>query len=172
MRAIASGLAILLTACAANVPAVGILMSEEPGLCPRLTSFAKSVPPGEERSVTLTGEGLLGTQTCERGDAAFNPGGVALCEWWVTNSFREFFGENFRDVADCLTNGQKISSPDELRYEAAEPGHLHSGHLALKSVGNIDRDLAVNVAFNAPETTDGGEPVDGLKITFRRVTRR
>ena len=172
MRAIVSGFAILLTACVASAPAVDMPLSEEPGLCPRLAAFGESVPPGEQRSVTLSGEGLLGTQTCERGDAAFNPGGAALCRWWVANSFREFFGENFRVVADCLTSEEQIASPDELRYEAVEPGHLHSGHLALQSVTSIDRDLAVDVTFNAPETADGGEPVNGLRITFIRVAKK
>jgi hypothetical protein len=172
MRAIVSCLALLLTACAADAPVSGMALSENDDLCPRLAAFGRSVPSGQTRSVTLSGEGLLGTQTCERGDAAFNPGGAALCKWWVVNSAREFFGENFRSVVDCLLESRKLVPPDELEYDDSQAGYVHSGHLALMSVASIDKNLAAEVTFNAPEGGRGGAPVHGLRVTFRNHARR
>jgi hypothetical protein len=169
MRAIVSGLAVLLTACAVEAPAAPL--SESSDLCPRLTAFGRSVPPGEARSVTLSGEGLLGTQTCERGDAASNPGGAALCEWWVVNSAREFFGANFRNVVDCLLMGRNVVPPDEFQY-SPQSGYLLSGRLALMSVPSIRKGMAAEVTFNAPAGADGDVPVQGLRITFRNNAKR
>lgn len=170
MRAIIlSCLAVLLTACAVDAP--GAHLTDSSGLCPRLAAFGRSVPSGEARSVMLVGEGLWGTQTCERGDPAVNPGGAALCKWWVVNSYREFFGENFREVAGCLLMGRKVVPPDEFQY-SPQSGYLHSGRLALVSVPSIDKGLAVEVTFNAPGGKDGGVPVRGLRITFSKNVKR
>ena len=169
MRLGSSGLVVMLATCAANAPPADTVLSEKAGLCPRLAAFGLSVPLGEARSVTLSGEGLLGTQTCERGDPAINPGGAALCRWWVVNSAREFFGENFRDVVDCLTIGTEIDSAGELRYRLSDSGSVLDGQLVLNSVRNIDKGLAVEVVFNAPVGSGTGEPVRGLRVTFRRA---
>ncbi len=160
---------MLLAACTIDAPAASL--SEDSGLCPRLVAFGRSVPPGEARSVTLSGEGLLGTQTCERGDAIVNPGGATLCKWWVVNSSREFFGQNFRSVVDCLLMGRTVIPPDELQY-SPQSGYLQSGRLALMSVPDIDEGLAVEVTFNPPSDADGGAPMRGLRITFRNTAKR
>lgn len=169
MRVVVAGLALLLTASIADAQVASVDSSDD-SLCSRLAAFARSIPQGQARSVTLSGEGLLGTQTCERGDVDFNPGGAALCKWWVVHSFREFFGENFRGVAACLLKGQKVVPPDKIEYDEARRGYLHSGRLVLMSVASIDKDLAADVTFNAPD--GGGAPVEGLRVTFTNHAKR
>lgn len=169
MRVIVSALAMLQTACAANAP-VGHL-DETAGLCTRLAAFGRSVPDGQARSVTLSGQGLLGTQSCERGDVTVNPGGATLCGWWVVNSSREFFGRNFLQTVDCLLAERKVVQPDVLQY-SPQSGYVHTGRLSLKSVPYIDEKLAVDVTYNTSEREGAGVVVQGLKITFRKNARR
>jgi hypothetical protein len=169
VRVIVLALAMLLTACAADAPVAHL--DDSAGLCARLAAFGRSVPQGQARSVTLSGEGLLGTQTCERGVVTANPGGATLCGWWVVNSSREFFGQNFLQIVDCLLAGRKVVQPDVLQY-SPQSIYVHSGYLALMSVPNIDENLAVEVTYNAPERVGAGVVVQGLRVTFTKNAGR
>lgn len=91
-----------------------------------------------------------------------------LCGWWAVNSAREFFGDNFREVADCLTNGRTVAS-DAYSDSRSEAGYLFDGELRLRSVTVLDKNLAAHVLFSPSRDLDAHTSETKLTVTFSRA---
>jgi hypothetical protein len=159
LRVVSVALALLLSACATDVPTASSAIPADAGLCPRLDAFARSVPPGEYRSVSLSGEGLIGTQTCTHGGAESNPGGKFLCEWWASNSAREFFGTNYNQVVRCLV-------ADEISI--SQSAYISEQEFHLASIPHIDSRIAAEIVLDPPKEMESRTGGRVLIVTFRR----